>query len=205
MELLGKCEAQYANNLVSSKRLVLRTDRDRGDNPFIEFYSDAGSHNLLARIYNTVHIENMDSSPSLGAKNRTDIHFNESQLDNIRGIITPFIDTLAVTFDDAPKSTPDPTGMEYPGGMPLGVTKTITWIPARVLANYADNNFSVEASKIYIDAEHYSRGNKYHLGASMSTGILHRSDNINSFELIIPYNQLKRFLHTITVAKMWFK
>lgn len=205
MELLGKCEAQYANNLISSKQIVLRTDRDSGDDPFIAFYSDAEAQSLVARIYNTVHIEKMDSSPVLGAKDRTDIHFNESQIDKIRDIITPFIGSLSITFDDAPRSTPDPTGTEYPGGMPLGVTKTITWVPACVLANYAEQDFAVESSKIYIDAEHYARGNKYHLGASMRTDILQKSDPDNSFKLIIPYNQLKRFLHTITVAKMWFK
>ena len=34
MELLGTCEIQYANNLLSSKA-VLRTDRDR-DNPYVD-------------------------------------------------------------------------------------------------------------------------------------------------------------------------
>lgn len=205
MNLLGRCEAQYANNLVLSERLVLRTDRDRGDNPLIEFYTDDKSQNMLARIYNTICIENMNSNPSLGAKNRTDIHFNEIQLNEVKTIISPFINTLSVAFDDTPRSTPDPTGLEYPGGMPLGKNQKITWIPACILVNYAEKNFSIETSKIYIDAERYARGNKYHLGASMSTRLLEKADNINSFILIIPYSQLKRFLHTMIIAKMWFK
>lgn len=204
MKLLGRCKAQYASNLVASKKLVLKTDRDRGDDPFIEFYSNETDQNLVIRIFNTVHIEDMNSNPELGAKNRTDLHFNEAQLDPIINTLSPFIESLSITFDDAPRSTPDPTGMEYPGGLPLGITKSITKIPARILANYADKDFSVEASKIYIDAEKYTRGNKFHIGASMSTNILGKADNINSFELLINYSQLKRFLHTMYVAKMWF-
>jgi len=143
---------------VASKKLVLRTDRDRGDNPFIEFYSNETDQNLVIRIFNTVHIEDMNSNPALGAKNRTDMHFNEAQLDPIINTLSPFIESLSITFDDAPRSTPDPTGMEYPGGLPLGITKSITKISARILANYADKDFSVEAPKIYIDAEKYTRG-----------------------------------------------
>ena len=63
MELLGKCEAQYANNLLASKRVVLRTDRNRGDNPFIEFYLNETEKNVIIRIFNTVHIEDMKSNP----------------------------------------------------------------------------------------------------------------------------------------------
>ena len=204
MKLLGRCKAQYASNLVASKKLVLRTDRDRGDNPFIEFYSNEADHKLVIKILNTVHIEDMNSNPALGAKNRTDIHFNESQLDAIINILTPFIGSLSITFDDTPRSTPDPTGMEYPNGLPLGKTKPITWIPARMTVNYADEDFSIEATKIYIDAEKYGRGNKFHLGANMSTTILNKASSINSFELLVDYSQLKRFLHTMNVAKMWF-
>ena len=204
MELLGRCKAQYASNLVASKKLVLRTDRDRGDNPFIEFYSNEADQKLVIKILNTVHIEDMISNPARGAKNRTDIHFNESQLDAIINILSPFIDSLSITFDDAPRSTPDPTGMEYPNGLPLGKTKPITWILTRMIVNYADKDFSVEATKIYIDAEKYIRGNKFHLGASMSTTILNKAGSINSFELLVDYSQLKRFLHTMNIAKKWF-
>lgn len=204
MKLLGRCKAQYASNLVASKKLVLRTDRDRGDNPFIEFYSNEADQKLVIKILNTVYIEDMSSNPALGAKNRTDIHFNESQLDAIINILSPFIDSLSITFDDTPRSTSDPTGMEYPNGLPLGETKPITWIPARMIANYANKDFSIEATKIYIDAEKYKRGNKFHLGANMSTAILNKAGSINSFELLVDYSQLKRFLHTMNVAKMWF-
>lgn len=204
MKLLGRCKAQYASNLVASKKLVLRTDRDRGDNPFIEFYSNEADQKLVIKILNTVYIEDMSSNPALGAKNRTDIHFNESQLDAIINILSPFIDSLSIAFDDTPRSTSDPTGMEYPNGLPLGETKPITWIPARMIANYANKDFSIEATKIYIDAEKYKRGNKFHLGANMSTAILNKAGSINSFELLVDYSQLKRFLHTMNVAKMWF-
>ena len=204
MKLLGRCKAQYASNLVASKKLVLRTDRDRGDNPFIEFYSNEADQKLVIKILNTVHIEDMISNPAWGAKNRTDIHFNESQLDAIIDILSPFIDSLSTTFDDAPRSTPDPTGMEYPNGLPLGKTKPITWIPARMIVNYADKDFSIVATKIYIDAEKYTRGNKFHLGARMSTTILNKAGSVNNFELLIDYSQLKRFLHSMNVAKMWF-
>ena len=50
MELLGTCEIQYANNLLSSKKAVLRTDRDRGDNPYVELYSVSPEQKLLMRI-----------------------------------------------------------------------------------------------------------------------------------------------------------
>lgn len=207
MEFLGICEAQYASNLLSSKRIVLRTDRDRGDNPFMEFYYLSQIQKLRIRICNTVYIEDMKSDPSLGAKDRIDIHFNEVQLDAIISILTPFINSLSITFDDAPRSTPDPTGTEYPGGMSLGEIKNITLIPAILRANYANRNFFVEATGIYADAEKYIRGNKYHLGARInkkSMGIIDIIDDINSFELLIEYSQLKRFLHSMNVAKMWF-
>jgi len=206
MKLLGRCKAQYASNLVASKKLVLRTDRDRGDNPFIEFYSNETDQKLVIRIFNTAQVEDMNSNPARGDKNRTDIHFNESQLDAIINILSSFIDSLSITFDDVPTSTPDPTGMEYPDGFPLGELKPSTWIPARMIVNYADRDFSVEATKIYIDTEKYKkRGNKFHIGAIMSTNILGKADNINSFKLLIDYSQLKRFLHTMNVAKMRFE
>lgn len=211
MKLLEKCIAQYANNLLASKELVLRTDRDRGDNPFIEFYSDEADQKLIIIILNTVYIEDMTSDPALGAKNRTDIHFSISQLDDIIDILSPFIDSLSITFDDTPRSTPDPTGMEYPNGLPLGETKTITWIPARMIVNYADKDFSIEATKVkvYIDVEKYKKENKirkkFHLGANMGTTILKKADSVNNFELLIDYSQLKRFLYSMKVAKMWFK
>ena len=204
MELLGISEVQYASNLVSSKMLVLRTDRARGDNPSIEFYSLSEIQKLEIKIFNTVFIEDMKSNPSLGAKDRTDIHFDEAQLDIIINILTPFIKSLSITFDDSPRSTPDPNGREYPGGMPLGEAKPITWIPACLRANYADKNFAVEASKVYIDAEKYTRGNRYHLGASIGTNIIGKIDDKNSFDLMIEYSQLERFLHSMNVAKMWF-
>jgi len=211
MKLLGKCRAQYANNLLASKKLVLRTDRDRGDNPFIEFYSNEADQKLVIIILNNVYIEDMTSNPALGAKNRTDIHFNISQLDAIIDILSPFIDPLSITFDDTPRSTPDPTGMEYPNGLPLGETKPITWITARMIVNYADKDFSIEATKVkvYIEVEKYKNGNKirkkFHLGANMGTAILKKAGSVNNFELLIDYSQLKRFLHSMNVAKMWFK
>jgi hypothetical protein len=205
MKLLGKCEAQYACNLVASKKLVLRTDRDEGDNPFIGFYSDEINHNLVIRIFNTIRIEDMISNSALGAKDRTDIHFNEIQLDPIINTLSPFIESLSITFNDVPRSTPDPTGMEYPGGLPLCIKKTITNIPARILANYAEKDFTVGASKIYIEDEKYpKRGNKFHIGAEMNTTILDKADDINSFELLIDYSQLKRFLQSINIAKKLF-
>jgi len=206
MELLGKCEAQYANNLLASKRVVLRTDRNRGDNPFIEFYLNETEKNVIIRIFNTVHIEDMKSNPTQGSKNRTDIHFNDVQIDPIIETLSPFINSLSITFDDVPRNTPDPTGMEYPGGLPLGeIKKSITEIPARIFANYADRGFSVRATKIYIDAEKYKENRfKFHIGAGMGKNILDKVDDINSFKLYINYCQLKRFLHSMNIAKKLF-
>lgn len=204
MELLGKHEAQYANNLLASKRLVLRADRDRGDNPFIEFYFNKTDKNLIIRIINTIHIEDMKSDPTQGAKNRTDIHFNEAQLDPIIKTLSPFINSLSLNFDDVPRNTPDPTGMEHPSGLPLGkIKESVTEVPARIFANYADKGFSVRATKIYIDVEKYKE-NKFHIGAIMDKKILDKVDDINSFKIYIDYSQLKRLLHSMNIAKKLF-
>ena len=204
MNHLGSCNAQYANNLASLKQLVLRTDRDSGDNPQIDFYVDNENEILLCRIYNSVKIEEMQSNPNKGAKSRTDIHFNDTQLNVIINILTPFIESINIDFDDTQRTAPDPTGTEYHGGMPLGRTNAITWIPAEIKANYYDLDFSVLATRIYIDAEHYVKGYKYHIGATMSENFYQCSENENCFELRIKYVHLKRFLHSMIVAKMWF-
>lgn len=204
MKLLGKHEAQYANNLLACKRLVLRTDRKRGDNPFIEFYFNKADKNLIIRIINTIHIEDMKSDPTQGAKNRTDIHFNEAQLDPIIETLSPFINSLSLNFDDVPRNTPDPTGMEHSSGVPLGKIKAhITEVPARIFANYADRGFSVRATMIYIDVEKYKE-NKFHIGAIMDKKILDKVDDINSFKIYIDYSQLKRLLHSMNIAKKLF-
>jgi hypothetical protein len=204
MKLLGQCEVQCASNFLSSKKLVLRTDRDRGDNPFIRFYSNETNSNLVIRIFNTIRIENMISNSEKGDKDRTDIYFNEIQLDLIINILSPFIDSLSITFNDSPRRTPNPTGMEYPGGLPLSIKENITNIPARLLANYAEKDFTVEASLIYIEFEKPKKGNRFHIGAKMNKTILDKANGINSFELFIDYSHLKRFLQSMNIVKKLF-
>ena len=205
MILLGKCAAQFARNLLACEEITLVTDRDNGDNPEARFYSDDENKKLVIKILNDINIDEMTSNPSAGAKNRTDIHFNDSQLDAIISILEPFINSLEIEFDDTPRNSPDPTGMEHPDGLPLGITQNITWIKAMIKVNYADKGFSIiDTSKMYIDAEEYWRGKKYHFGVSMNTNFEQKNLKSNSFEILIDYNQLKRLLNSMNVAKIWF-
>jgi hypothetical protein len=202
MELLGKCEIQYVNNLLSSKKAVLRADRDRGDNPYVKFYSVPSEQKLLMRIVGDVKTEEMTSNPRVGAKDRTDIYFFDFQLDNAINILEPFVESLSIEFDDTPRSIPNPTGMEHPDGLSLGEIYTITSFVAQCVANYADKSFSVSASsKLFVEAER-KRGNKFHIGINMSSSITSAANgNVNSFELWIDYSDTKRFLHAMKVAK----
>jgi hypothetical protein len=201
MELLGTCEIQYANNLLSSKKAVLRTDRDRGDNPYVELYSVSPEQKLLMRIIGDVKSEDMTSNPHAGAKDRTDIYLFDFQLDNVINVLEPFVDSLSIEFDDTPRSIPNPTGMEHPEGLSLGEIHAITSLTALCVVNYADKFFSVSAtSKLFIEAER-KRGNKFHIGAKMSGITTAANSNVNCFELWIDYSDTKRFLHAMKGAK----
>lgn len=56
MLILGEYEAQYANNLIRSKRLVLRTDRDAGDLPYFRIYENNTIDSIIIMIYNDEYI-----------------------------------------------------------------------------------------------------------------------------------------------------
>lgn len=201
MELLGTCEVQYVNNLLSSKKVVLRADRDRGDNPYAEFYSVPSEQKLLMRIVGDVKTEDMTSNPRAGAKDRTDIYFFDFQLDNAINILESFVGSLSIEFDDTPRSIPNPAGMEHSDGLPLGEIHTITSLIAQCLANYADKSFSISASsKLFVEAER-KRGNKFHIGINMRSVVSLANGKVNSVELWIDYSDTKRFLHAMKVAK----
>ena len=74
MKLLGTCDLQYANHLLSNKQLVLRADRDKGDKPQMNFYDLSSDKCLLMNICNDVKIEKMQTAPSKGAKDRADFY-----------------------------------------------------------------------------------------------------------------------------------
>lgn len=201
MELLGTCEVQYVNNLLSSKKVVLRADRDRGDNPNVSFYSLTSEQKILMRFGGGMTIEDMKSNPNAGAKDRTDIYIFDFQLDDVINIFERFVSSLSIEFDDGPRSIPNPTGMEHPEGLPLGTIYTITSLTAQCVANYAEKSFSVTArSKLFIEAER-KRGNKFHIGTNMSGIVTAANGNDNSFELWIDYTDTKRFLHAMKVAQ----
>lgn len=204
MTLLGECEAQYVNNLLSSRKIVLRTDRDAGNNPTVKILTDDTEENLIIQFSSDISVQPMLSNPKEGAKDRTDIHFNKKQIDAVINILQPYVTSLRILFDDTPRTSPDPTGLEHPNGLPLGVTHKITYIEGIVKANYGSHGFMTYSSgKIYLDAERYARGEKIHFGISMSNHITGNIYEYNSLELIIPNNQLKRFLHSLKVAKKW--
>lgn len=201
MQLLGKCEVQYANNLLSAKKVVLRSDRERGDNPHAEFYSVPNEQSLFIRIVGDVRPEDMSSNPYAGAKDRMDIYLFDFQLDNAINVIEPFVNSLSIEFDDTPRSIPDPTGMEHPDGLRLGQIYTITSLTSKCIINYADKSFSVTATpKLFLEAER-KRGNKFHIGAKMPGTISTANGNDNCFELWINYSDTKRFVHAMKVAK----
>ena len=86
-----------------------------------------------------------------------------------------------------------PTGMEHPEGLSLKEIHAITSLTALCVVNYADKFFSVSASsKLFVEAER-KRGNKFHIGAKMSSITTAANSNVNCFELWIDYSDTKRF------------
>lgn len=201
MKLLGKCNLQYANHLYSKKKTVLRSDRERGDEPYAEFFDIYSLQKLYIKISGDISSEVMRSNPRAGAKDRLDIYFFDFQLDNVINILEPYVNSLAVEFDDIPRNVTDPTGMEHPDGITLGEIYPITSLTAKCTVNYADESISIlSESKLYLEAER-KKGDKFHIGAQMNGGISFESKEMNCFEIWIDYSDTKRFLHAIMIAK----
>jgi len=194
---------QYASNLLSSEQLVLRADRDRGDNPMVEVYSLPSEFKLLLKILGDVNVETMQSNPNAGAKSRSDFYFAYGHLDALINIIEPFIKTISVKFDDSPRITPDPTGMEHSDGIPLGYiyNQQSTNFVATCEVNYSERFCATTTSKLYIEPE-LKRGQKLHFGITMSENISKSTDNSNYFKVYIEYKDVKRLLHSVKNAKV---
>lgn len=204
MKILGQCNVQYANSLLAEKSIVLRADRNRGDNPILTLIANDETQDLFLEINGDIKVETMTSDPTRGAKNRIDIYLLKDVLSDFIFLLESFVNQLNIVFDDTPRSSPDPTGMEHPTGIPLGKIKNITWINGICVLNYADNNFSMEImTKFFIDAEHKG-GKKYHIGISGSAkNVSKELKNSNFFRLILPYSQLKRFFYSLKIADKW--
>lgn len=197
---------QYAQCLWGPRRLVLNVDRDSGENPSLQLISNDTDETLTLRIYNDVHTENMQSQSNEGAKKRMDIHIKMQHIPSILEVLEPFVDSLNVTFDEAPRTSPDPTGMEHPNGLPLGNTSPITWVKALTIANFVSEGFSVKTrpdEKLYMDAENYSRGARVHFGIRNINEDGNTTGDDDNFLIILKYSQLRRFLQAIRVAYRW--
>jgi hypothetical protein len=207
MEIIGKCDVQLATCLLSEMRQVLRSDRGKSDSPIMSVYKNDENSFLILSIVEDVRIEPMRKDPSSGAKDRIDIFFTLGQVKELHNCLKPFIDGLDIKFDDTPRDTPNPTGTEYLGGLPLGRTLPITNMPAISLVDFANIKFASKCRiKLIIDAEAYQNKNRnrFHLGAILRNENNSESKGENRILLLIEYSQLKRLLHSITIALKWF-
>lgn len=203
MKYLGKCDVQYANNLFAEYNMVLRADRQRFDNPIAEFYTLENTQELLIDISSDLNCELMQTNPYEGNKSRTDVYFVHSELDNIISILESLVNSLDVEFDIATRRTPDPTGMEHPGGISLGeiFNSYSTNLKVKCDVCYANESKKICVnSKMYVEPEN-KNGKKLHLGIGTNSGKFVPADKVNSMKLFIPYSELKRFLQCIKNSK----
>lgn len=207
MVYLGSCKMQFARNLLKSKQLSLVSDRLVDDNPTVNLYSLPKESKLLLKIYGDVKIVDMSSDPHKGNKSRSDFYFKDEHLDDFINVIEPFIKTINVEFDDAPRSSPDPTGMEHSSGILLGhiFNKYSTNLVVSCTACYAEKSFCISDSSIlYIEPE-IKKGKRFHMGISMKENISKSIDNLNGFEIYINYADVKRLLYSIKIARKILK
>ena len=135
------------------------------------------------------------------AKDRADFYLFDYHLNNAINILEPFVNSLTVDFDIEPRNTPDPTGMEHPTGLALGQINGITSINGYYCANFADECFSLGAeSKFFIEAER-KRGNKFHIGIPIKADIDSAISETNEFNLYVDYEDTKRLLYAMKLAK----
>ncbi len=203
MKNLGTCNVQYANNLLKTNQRVLRADRDRNDAPKMNIYVSELTEELLLNISNDLTIEIMDSDSKKGNKSRTDIYFLTSELDNLISILEPFVGALDVKFDTVAQTSPNPTGLEHSEGLQLGkiYSGLGTYINVKCEVHYAENHIQTYTnSKMYIEPED-KRGKKLHLGISMSENICVSVEPINCINIYVGFKDLKKFLHTVKIAK----
>ena len=207
MKYIGKCNVQYANNLCGTYNLVLRADRQRLDEPVAEFYTIENTKELLINISNDLSCEVLKSNSQEGNKSRTDIYFLCSELDNIINILEPLVNSLDVEFDITSRTTPNPTGLEHPGGILLGeiFNAYSTNIKAKCEVCYAKENKKICInSRMYVEPEN-KNGKKLHLGISMNSNQFVSTDKINTIKLFIPFTELKRFLQCIRNSKKFLE
>lgn len=203
MNHLGNCNIQYARNFCRSKKLVLSADRDQGDCPIASLYDKPDTQELLIYILQDIQIEDMRSDPRAGNKERADFYFRLDMLPDLISILDPFVSSLSVSFDDTPRYTPDPTGMEHPNGIPLGEIfhQYSTNLFARCTACYGQMGFQITSrSRLFLDPEN-KRGKKFHLGLTMNSPVEPASERENYFLLCLKYPDLKRFLSSVKIAQ----
>ena len=209
MRELGNVNIQYAQLLWGPIKKALNVKRDRGDNAKVKFMADDSQEVLILRIDNDVRSEVMTSVSNQGAKKRMDIHIATEHLEKFIEILSSFVGSLSIRFDEASRQSPDPTGMEHPDGLPLGRTEALTWIKTQAVAYFSDEDICIQTrqnAQLYLDAENYARGSRIHFGIRNFTNSMEfNSEATNYIELRIPYTQLKRLLHTIKVGKKWLK
>jgi len=206
MALLGTTEIQYAQCLWGPKEQVLTVDRTKNNNPLMRFESNSETEDLIITVFNDISVENMYSEKDKGAKKRIDIHIALEQIQGVLDILEPFVNSLDVSFDEAPRNSPDPTGTEHPKGLSLGKTDKITWVKGLVQASFSSEGYTVQTKsngQIFIDAENYQRGARLHLGINNLSQTIDILDYESIFKLTIKYSQLKRFVQAIKVAKKW--
>ena len=135
----------------------------------------------------------MMTDPSKGAKIRTDIHFDVDHLRKLIDILQPALSHVTEIQDDTPRQSFNPTGMEHPEGLSLGVTYDITNLSATVICNYGNLGFSIKKNtRMYIDAEKYPSP-RYHLGINMNGAVEKQiNTNDNNFKIYIEYSEVVR-------------
>lgn len=209
MRKLGTVDIQYAQCLWGPSARVLSSIRDCGYNPKFTLIADDYSQVLRLMIKDDVIVEDMKSSSNAGAKKRIDIHIADIHLDDFLAILTPFVNSLSVKFDEASRQAPDPTGKEHPEGLPLGDISPITWVKAECSAYFSDIDVYVKTKsngQMYLDAEKYVKGSRIHFGMrNIAKSVLPEKNSGNFIEIKLSYSQLKRFLHSIKVGKKWLK
>lgn len=203
MKYLGQCEVQFARHLLAPKKLVLSTDRIRGDKPIVQIFTLEDRSKILFKIHNDVRIENMKSNPREGAKDRLDVYFAYEHLDGILSILEPYMNSLRVYFDDAPRRTPDPTGMEHENGISLGYifSESGTYIKVESAAYYGAQCFCARANaSMYVETE-IKRGKRFHMGIRMKDEMQKINSGPNCFAICMPWTELKRFVYAVKLAK----
>jgi len=201
MKLIGTFNIQYANCLLAEKRMVLRGDRDRGDEVKLDLYTNETSQVLTINITEGIRIEKMRTNPSAGNKKRLDIYLFDYQLDDVIAVLEKFVSSQVITFDVTERAVPDPTGMEHPNGLELGEIQTITSIDANYVVYLISTESKIEgSSKLYIEAER-KKGNKFHIGSTLNSDIKVANMGESCIQLDIAYKDTKRLLNSMKLTK----